>query len=205
MPGNGSDSSDCEGGDKMKCASRSGMMALIVAVFVTLMWPAAAAAAPLSAAEWTYVVDAPLGLRLHNEAGLLTDVLLVLYEGEDVRVEGDPVYVDGLWWRQVRVERRAGDFTGWVASAYLANGSAEMATEGPESGDVYVVTARPGLKLRTAAGLTAAIVSRVPRGTRLQATGAGVRRVDGLVWRQFSLGDETVWAADAYLEPVQAE
>jgi len=189
----------------MKSASRTGMTAVILALLVTLMWPAVAAAAPLSAAEWTYVVDAPLGLRLHDKAGLLTDVLLVLYEGEDVRVEGDAVYQDGLWWRQVRVERRAGDFTGWVASAYLANSGAEIATGGPESGDVYVVTARLGLKLRTAAGLTAAVVSRVPEGTRLQATGAGVRRVDGLVWRQFSLGDGTVWAADAYVERVQAE
>lgn len=189
----------------MNSANRTGMVALVLAILATLMWPAVAAAAPLSAAEWTYVVDAPLGLRLHEQAGLLTDILLVLYEGEDVRVEGDPVYRDGLWWRQVLVERRAGDFTGWVASAYLANGSAEIATEGPESGEVYVVTARLGLKLRTAAGLYAKVLSRVPEGTRLQATGAQTRRVDGLVWRQFSLGDTTVWAADAYVEPVQAE
>ena len=189
----------------MKSANRTRMIALVLAVFVTLTWPAVAGAAPLSAAEWTYVVDAPLGLRLREQAGLLADVLLVLYEGEDVRVEGDPVYQDGLWWRQVRVERRAGDFTGWVASAYLANGTAEIATEGPESGEVYVVTARLGLKLRAAAGLTAAVVSRVPEGTRLQATGAGVRRVDGLAWRQFSLGDGTVWAADTFVEAAQAE
>jgi len=189
----------------MNSANRNRMTAMVVAILVTLMWPTVAAAAPLSAAEWTYVVDAPLGLRLHDEAGLLTDVLLVLYEGGDVRVEGDPVYADGLWWRQVRLERRAGEFTGWVASAYLANGDAQVATGGPESGDVYVVTARFGLKLRAAAGLSAPVVSRVPDGTRLQAAGTAVRRVDGLVWRQFSLGDATVWAADSYVEPVQAE
>jgi uncharacterized protein YgiM (DUF1202 family) len=174
-------------------------------VVLSLLLPSLALAAPVMAAEWTYVVDAPLGLRMHAEAGLLSPVVIVLYNGEDVRVEGDAVYAQGLWWSPVRVERRAGDSTGWVASAYLANYKPDDSAEGPESGVVYTVTARLGLNLRAAPGMAAKVVCTVPTGTRLVATVGAVTKRDGLTWREFTLGDQTVWATESFLEASEAE
>ncbi len=187
----------------MKRMSRSSVVVLLVVL--SLVLPPMAMAAPLRAAEWTYVVEAPLGLRLRSEASLLSEIVLVLYNGEDVRVEGDPVYADGLWWSAVRVERRAGEFSGWVASAYLANYEPQVAPEGEEGTQVYTVSPRLGLNLRESPGLATRVVCIVPQGTRLSATDAPTRSVDGLWWRQFTLGETTVWAAENLLEAPPSE
>lgn len=179
--------------------TRRALAIVSLVAIMALLAPSVLLAAPAMAAEWTYVVDARLGLRMHADPGLLSEVVLVLYNGEDVRVEGDPVYEQGLWWSQVRVERRAGEVTGWVASAHLANYQADEDAVGPESGTVYLVTARIGLNLRATAGLAGPVLHTVPAGTRLVATDAPVRQIDGLVWRQFAIGDETVWAAEAFV------
>jgi uncharacterized protein YgiM (DUF1202 family) len=174
-------------------------------VVLSLLLPSLALAAPAMAAEWTYVVDAPVGLRMHAEAGLVSPIVVVLYNGEDVRVEGDAVYAQGLWWSPVRVERRAGDFTGWVASAYLANYEPDDSGEGPEGGAIYTVTARLGLNLRAGPGLAAKVVCIVPTGTRLVATDTAVRTRDGLTWRGFALDEGTVWATESFLEAAEIE
>jgi uncharacterized protein YgiM (DUF1202 family) len=179
--------------------TRRALATVSLLVVIALVVPSMVLSAPSMAAEWTYVVNARLGLRMHAEAGLLSKITLVLYNGEDVRVEGDPAYADGLWWSQVRVERRAGEFVGWVASAHLANYEEAEDSEGPESGPVYVVTARLGLNLRSSAGLRGVVLHTVPTGTRLVATDAAVRQVDGLTWREFALADETVWAAEPFV------
>jgi uncharacterized protein YgiM (DUF1202 family) len=180
-------------------------------LLLSLIIPNAAAAAPAQSAEWTYVTRAPIGLRLRAEPGLTSEIVLLLFNGEDVRDEGEAVWAQGMRWTRVRVERRAGEFTGWVSSAYLANYSAETASETPTAldaeatnetmGPTYIVSAANGLRLRSGPGLSRPVKYIVPRGARLVATDQAVRSVDGLRWQQFSLDGENVWAAMEYVKP----
>ena len=77
--------------------------------------------------------------------------------------------------------------------------------EGEEGAQVYTVSPRLGLNLRESPGLATRVVCIVPQGTRLSATDAPTRSVDGLRWRQFTLGETTVWAAESLLEAPPSE
>ena len=67
------------------------MAALLITLLAVLVGPMAVAAAPNGTAEVTMVVQAPLGLRLRSGTSLSEPVLLVLVNGEQVSVVGDPV------------------------------------------------------------------------------------------------------------------
>jgi hypothetical protein len=172
---------------------------LAVLLMVALLLPAPVCAEPRGAAEWTYVSGARLGLRLHAEPGLSTEFLLLLNQGEDVRAQGAPVFVDGLWWTEVRVDRRAGSYTGWVSAAYLANYDRTVAPTDVPSDGVFV-SSSGGLNLRRAAGTDREIVYRVPLGTLLQPADDGVRWSGGRPWRQYLVAGERLWAAEDYLQ-----
>ncbi|NLT74583.1 MAG: SH3 domain-containing protein [Chloroflexi bacterium] len=179
--------------------SRTAAVFTVILILLGLILPSAASAAPARAAEWTYVTGARLGLRMHSEPSLQADSTLVLYDGEDVRVEGEVTWSEGLWWREVRVERRTGEYRGWVAAAYLANHEDAEPEDDQEPGSFYAVVPAAGLRLRAAPGLGSAVLHIVPRGARLQAAEEATRSADGLVWRAISLGETVVWAADAHL------
>ncbi len=184
--------------------SRKTLLVMFAAMLLLglLALPMTAAAAPPEAAEWTHVVNAWLGLRMRSGPSLTDPIVLVLYNGEDVRVNGDPVWAQGIRWSAVDVTRQAGDFEGWVASAYLANYPGYEEPMGFFEGEGYKVTSSIGLRLRSEAGLNGPVVRIVPYGTILEATGASDKTVSGLVWKQLYLDGETVWAASMYLQQV---
>lgn len=177
-----------------------GIMILLLVIF-----PGVVAAEPLAGAEWTYVVNAWLGLRMRSGPNLTEPIVLVLYNGEDVRVQGDPIWSQGIRWSSVSVERRAGVFEGWVASAYLANYPGYEEPTGGFTGEGYKVISSIGLRLRSEPGLHTEVVRIVPYGTVLEATGTSDEYVSGLWWKQLLLDGETVWAASLYLEPVSTK
>jgi hypothetical protein len=165
--------------------------------------PTSTMAAPPEAAEWTHVVNAWLGLRMRGGPSLTDPIVLVLFNGEDVRVKGDPIWAQGIRWSNLTVERKAGVFEGWVASAYLANYPGFEEPAGHFDGEGYKATASIGLRLRAQPGLHTKVLRIVPYGTVLEATETPARFVDGLWWQQLFLDGETVWASKQFLEQVR--
>jgi len=164
---------------------------------------AAPPVAPLANGEATYVVDAPLGLRLRSGPSLVDAIILVLYNGESVQVVSEPVWAQGIRWVQVEVTRNGTVYTGWCASAYLANYPGYDEPYDGYGGELgYKVTASIGLRLRSGPGLGYWVERIVPYGTVLEPTGSGTVWADGLEWRELTLNGETVWAAAMYLEQV---
>ena len=175
-------------------------LGLIAAVMFAAVPLAVTAAASI---EWTNVVDAWLGLRMRTGPNLTEPITLVLYNGEEVRVKGDPIWAQGIRWSQVDVTRWSGTVEGWVASAYLANYPGYAEPVGHFEGDGYKVTASIGLRLRTSPGLGHAVKRIVPYGAMLVETGTPDKYVDGVWWRELSLDGEPVWAAVQFLERVE--
>lgn len=161
-----------------------------------------AAGAPPATAEWTHVVSAWLGLRMRSGPSLTHPITLVLFNDEDVRVKGDPVWAQGIRWSNVTATRRIGAFEGWVASAHLANYPGYEEPMGHFVGEGYKVMSSVGLRLRSAPGISSPVMRIVPYGTILVGTGAADVLASGLVWRQLSLNGQTVWAAARFLTRV---
>ncbi len=184
--------------------SRKTLMILLTSALLLMFMalPTSTMAAPPEAAEWTHVVNAWLGLRMRSGPSLTDPIVLVLYNGEDVRVKGDPIWAQGIRWSNVTVERKAGVFEGWVASAYLANYPGYDEPAGHFDNDGYKVTTAIGLRLRAQPGLSTQVLRIVPYGTVLEGTETETRFVDGLWWRQLFLDGETAWGARLFLEQV---
>lgn len=169
----------------------------IIALSAMLLLPLAASADDGT----TMVVYAPLGLRLRAGASLSDAVLLVLYNGEQVTVFGDPVWNQGIRWSNVEVTRWGVTTTGWAASAYLASYPGYEEPRDHFTGEAGCkVTATAGLRLRTAPTLSGTISHIVPYGTILVPTGEADVVADGYTWTNLYTNGTSVWAANAYLE-----
>ncbi len=174
---------------------------LTLALAALLAVPMAAFAAPNGANEATMVVYAPLGLRLRTGTSLSEPVLLVLYNGEQVTVLGEPVWNQGIRWSNVQVTRWGVTTTGWAASAYLANYPGyDEPRDGFIDDEGCKVTAAAGLRLRAAPSLSGAISRIVPYGTILVPTGEAVVSADGYTWQDLIINGTSLWGAREYLE-----
>lgn len=173
---------------------------LIVAATLALALAPASLAAPPGAT--TMVVQSPLGLNVRTEAKLIAPVVIVLRNGENVTVYGDPVWNQGIRWVQVAVSRWGYNYEGWASSAYLANYPGYDEPTDAFCGKGYKVTAPGGLRLRSAAGLKSTIVRIVPYGTILHGGDADPVVMDGYTWRQLKYNKQPCWAASEYLQYV---
>lgn len=142
-------------------------------------------------------VVASAGLKLRQGASLTSPVILTLYNGEVVYPLAAPVYNQGISWTYLRVHRGNAYYTGYAASAYLANAPKPP----PAANNKLVVTASDGLRLRAGPGTGYAIRRIVPPGTTLGATGID-QWGNGILWTKVSINGIYLWAAKQYLRPL---
>lgn len=173
---------------------------LIVAATLALALAPASLAAPPGAT--TMVVQAPLGLNVRTGHNLAAPVVIVLRNGENVTVYGQPVWRQGIRWVQVSVSRWGYNYEGWCSSAYLANYPGYDEPTDAFCGNGYKVTAPGGLRLRSGPSLTASVVRIVPYGTILVGGPAAPVTADGYTWRQIGPALNYVWAASEFLQYV---
>lgn len=179
------------------------VLVLSIALAAMLLAPMAGSAAPNGTAATTMVVNAPLGLRLRTGTSLSEPVILMLLNGEQVTVIGEPVWNQGIRWSNVQVTRWGITTTGWAASAYLANYPGYAEPRGNfTNGANCKVLAPAGLRLRSAPGLTGTISRIVPYGTVLVPTGASPVSADGYTWRSLFINGTSLWGAGEFLDCV---
>lgn len=185
----------------MRSKKKLTLAVLTLTLIAVLVGPMAVAAAPNGTNGTTMVVYAPLGLRLRTGTSLSEPVLLVLYNGEQVTVLGEPVWNQGIRWSNVQVTRWGITTTGWAASAYLADYPGYVEPRDSFEGDSGCkVTASAGLRLRSEPSLSAQISRIVPYGTILVPTGDATVAADGYTWQNLYINGTSLWGAGEYLE-----
>lgn len=176
----------------------------LMALLALLIMPVMALANGDGTGEWTTVVNARLGLRVRSGPSLTEPITFVLYNGQEVRVVGDPVWYQGIRWVELDFDRWDGvHVSGWCASAYLANYPGyEEPQDGYTGEEGYKVTPSIGLRLRSGPGLGYAVQRIVPYGTILERTSTASVSADGLTWVELDVNGTDLWAASEYLQKV---
>ncbi len=180
---------------------------LPLAVLVGLILaPMAASAedAVVADGEWTTVVGARLGLRVRSGPSLSDGITFVLYNGNEVKVVGEPTWYQGIRWVEVDFVRWDDvHVSGWVASAYLDNYPGyDEPQDGYEGTAGYKVTSSIGLRLREGPGLGYWVAKIVPYGTVLERTETAGVTHNGLHWVELDVDGVGYWAASEYLQEV---
>mgnify|MGYP000879571528 CR=1 FL=1 len=154
--------------------------------------------------EWTKVVQARLGLRVRSGPSLAEAITFVLYNGQEVKVVGEPVWNQGIRWVELNFDRWDGvHVSGWCASAYLENYPGyDEPYDGYAGEEGYKVTPAIGLRLRTGPGLGYAVKRIVPYGTVLERTDTASAWGNGLEWVELDVDGTDLWAAKMYLTQV---
>lgn len=176
-------------------------LAVLVALFIA---PMTASADTETAAVWATVTQARLGLRVRSGPSLVDSISHVLYNGQEVRVVGDPVWNQGIRWVELDFTRANGvHVSGWCASAYLSNYPGyDEPYDGYAGQAGYKVTSSIGLRLRSGPGLGYAIKRIVPYGTVLERTDTAGATANGLEWVELDVNGVDLWAAKMYLTQV---
>jgi uncharacterized protein YraI len=173
-------------------------MAVLVALLIA---PMVVSAEGEDAGEWAKVVQARLGLRVRSGPSLVDSISHVLYNGQEVKVVGEPVWNQGIRWVELDFDRWDGvHVSGWCASAYLDNyPSYDEPYDGYAGEQGYKVTPSIGLRLRAGPGLEYAVKRIVPYGAVLERTDTAAAWRNGLEWVQLELNGAQLWAAKRYL------
>jgi uncharacterized protein YgiM (DUF1202 family) len=163
--------------------------------------PRIASAAPqFTNGERVYVNTNALNLR--DGYGLDSEVIHVLWYGDSGQVIDGPVDADGYAWYQVNFGGDGRGLVGWVAGAYLAEGSGPDQPPSSEidPGDTVEVADGP-LNLREGPGLGYDVIISFATGTRL-LIGEGPVAADGYTWfKNVPGGDAPAgWLAGEFLE-----
>lgn len=176
----------------------------LLALLALLLVPIVVLANGDGTGEWTTVVNARLGLRVRSGPSLTEPITFVLYNGQEVRVVGQPVWYQGIRWVELDFDRWDGvHVSGWCASAYLANYPGyEEPQDGYTGEEGYKVMPSIGLRLRSGPGLGYAVQRIVPYGTILERTATASVSADGLTWVELDVNGTDLWAASEYLQKV---
>ncbi len=179
---------------------KSASVILIVVVLALAIAPTVSAISPT-----TMVVQAPRGLILRSNAGLGEPIVLVLQNGEQVRLLGSSTWKNGIQWTKVEVKRWGYTYQGFCSAAYLASyaGYPEP-VDSWVGGEGWKVISPDGVRLRSGPGLAHYAIRIVPYGTILKPTAAPTVAADGYTWRQLMFSGTTGWAAGMYLQHVGA-
>ncbi len=174
-------------------------LSLVLTVTMIMLGVAGFAASnPVSAAfnngDTVVVVNGSLNLR--QTAGLSGVIVQLLPQGTVLTITGAAQTADALEWYPVIT---AGAVSGFVAGQYLqsSTGSGEFAV-----GDAIVVASGP-LNLRAEAGTSAAVLTKLAKGTTGTVL-AGPTSANNLSWYQIQAGTSTGWVAGDYLDPAGA-
>lgn len=188
----------------MKRNSLVRIVAPVVLLVALLIAPMMISANGDGAGEWTKVVQARLGLRVRSGPSLAESITHVLYNGQEVKVVGEPVWNQGIRWVELDFERWDGiRVSGWCASAYLENYPGyDEPYDGYAGEEGYKVIPSIGLRLRSGPGLGYAIKRIVPYGTVLERTDVASAWGNGLEWIQLDVDGVALWAAKMYLTEV---
>jgi len=154
----------------------------------TYLAPASGAAGLLPPGTVVVNLDA---LNLRTAAGLSQPVATVLPAQTQATVLAGPTSADGLLWYRLN----AGRVIGWAARPYLAFAPSN-ATAFSVGQTVLINT--NGLRLRAAAGLTAAVLTTLPGGTT-GTIAAGPQTADGYAWYRLQTASASGWVAGEYL------
>jgi hypothetical protein len=178
-------------------------LAVLVGLILAPMAVSAEEAA-VDTGEWTTVVGARLGLRVRSGSSLSDSITFVLYNGNEVKVIGEPVFNQGIRWVELDFVRWDDVHVGgWVASSYLDNYPGyEEPYDGYEGTAGYKVTSSIGLRLRAGPGLGYWVERIVPYGTVLERTEVAGVTHNGLHWVELNVDGEGLWAASEYLDEV---
>lgn len=149
---------------------------------------AASGGAPFASGAILFVMAGGDRLNLRSAASLSATVVAKLPQSSRVVVTGGPVTKDGYDWYRLDT-----DFgSGWSAGAFLVHPTDAIAI-----GD-QVTVVDGTLNLRSAAGVAAEVLAKLPQGTALQVTD-GPQSADGSTWYQVLSSDFGAgWAAGEY-------
>lgn len=124
------------------------------------------------------------GVRIRRDPGLNGAVIGSLSSGAVVNLIGDPVSRDGYTWLNISPQANR-NLTGWAAAQFFGEPSGGGWAIGTD-----VVVASASLNLRRDAGIRAAVIRSVPRGTHAVTRTAALAR-DGYTWYGVTLDDGT--------------
>lgn len=136
-------------------------------------------------------VRATTPVNLRSAASTSASVITVLPTNTTGTVTSGPATANGYTWFQVRTALG----TGWVAGQFLV---ATSAPAGIQIGSI-VRTTTAGLRLRSTASTSGAVVATMPLGTRGTVV-AGSVSANGYTWWRIQTSLGTGWAAGLYLQ-----